>query len=217
MNPVTPATPLPRLLQTSSPEASPSLRLLDPPAKQAPSQMGTTVASKGEELRDIYGPVTLDEPWPFRPVLAAILLLAALALLAWRLLQKRKRTASPPHPPPWEVAMGELAEARSLRAQGHDLRYVDRLSDILRRYIESRFAIRSTRQTTGEFLRGLRSLQGESPLVTFRAELQSCLELADLTKFAHRDPDQADLDRMEAALTDFVRSSRPHGEGGMVP
>jgi hypothetical protein len=160
------------------------------------------------ELRDIHGPLPLTDTPPYLvPAAVAIVLLFALAAL-WYFLKKRKKPVPPPIPP-WEKALAELAEARQFQNPGQSLLYMERAGQILRRYIESRFAIRSTRQTTREFLAGLHDGGGDSPLAAHRTELGVCLEQADLAKFAHLVPDGQHLTEMEAAVTAFIRGTHP--------
>jgi hypothetical protein len=174
-----------------------------------PSQL-PGMTGQGEELRDIYGPVPIQEPVPYLLLLGAAGLLLVLGFLSWRFWKKRSKPGPVPIPP-WEKALRELAEARSLLSPEHGLTYMDRASTILRHYIEARFLIQSTRQTTGEFLHGLQSVTPSSPLMTFRNELQNCLEQADLAKFAHRRPGQQNLELMEKAVTTFVKKTEPTG------
>ena len=87
---------------------------------------------------------------------------------------------------------------------------MEQASEILRRYIESRFAIRSTRQTTREFLAGLNDTGQHNPLAPYRPELRACLEQADMAKFAHLVPDSGIVAQMERAVTDFVNKTEPH-------
>jgi hypothetical protein len=87
---------------------------------------------------------------------------------------------------------------------------MERVSSILRSYIESRFAIHSTRQTTREFLERVNRKAGTTKtLQESRVELQACLEQADMAKFAHRIPDQDNMEQMEIAVTAFVRKTEP--------
>lgn len=167
-------------------------------------------AGPSEEVRDIYGPVTIKEPVPYLLLLGVAVLLLALAFILFRYWKKRTITGPPPIPP-WEKALRELGEARSLLSPEHGLSYMDRVSTILRHYIESRFSIQSTRQTTREFLHGLQSVEPSSPLNTYKSELQDCLEQADLAKFAHQRPELKNLELMEEAVTTFVKKTEKTG------
>lgn len=136
-----------------------------------------------------------------------LLLLVILALLYW--FFKKKAQPAPPPVPPWEKALLELADAKMLLSPERGLLYMDRVSQILRNYIESRFAIQSTRQTTREFLQGLTGVDDSSPLQTYKIELQECLEQADMAKFAHHLPNLKNLEQMELAVTSFIKRTEP--------
>lgn len=87
------------------------------------------------------------------------------------------------------------------------------LSDIVRRYLENRFALRSPELTTQEFL----PLLATSPDLTgdHRELLRRFLELADLVKFAHHVPDGAAVDeaiRAAERLLVETRDDRPPAE-----
>lgn len=186
----------------------PPLELLQQPktGKQTPTNQ--LISSKNEELRDIRGPVTIAEQPPYLLIFTILgFLLILCALLFWFL--RKKRNAILPPIPPWERALMELAEAKNLLSPQKGLLYMDRASQILRGYIESRFAIRSTRQTTGEFLKGLTSAEENSPLQIYKTELGRCLEQADMAKFAHQLPNLDNLIQMEVAVTTFIEKTEP--------
>lgn len=193
----------------AAPAGEEPLTLMNKQQANQPSQL-TGAAGQDYELRDIYGPVAIKEPVPYLLILGVAVLLLVLASLYFR-FWKRRSVPGPAPMPPWEKALRELAEARSLLSPEHGLSYMDRASTILRHYIESRFSIQSTRQTTREFLQGLKSVTPASPLNTFKNELQDCLEQADLAKFAHRRPGQQNLEMMEEAVTTFVKRTEPTG------
>ncbi|MGW8195217.1 MAG: DUF4381 family protein [Desulforhopalus sp.] len=180
------------------------LTLLNKPAQQNTSpQAAAAAGTDTDSLRDIYGPVNISNPFPYFLLAAAAILSLLAAILFW-IVKKRPKSAAPPLPP-WELALRDLTDARSLLTPEKGLAYMDRASNILRRYIESRFSIKSTRQTTREFLTGLQSVTQESPLKTYKSELQGCLEQADMAKFAHRKPDLQNLESMEEAVSTFIR------------
>ncbi len=158
-------------------------------------------------LRDIHGPLPISEYPPYLLELAIALLVIGALLLLYFFLKRRKKSQPPPIAP-WDKALLELDEARQLISEGRSLLYMERASQILRRYIESRFALHSTRQTTQEFLASLQNA-GDSPLTQYQAELRPCLEQADMAKFAHLIADQSHLQQMEQAVQTFIRSTRP--------
>ena len=183
------------------------LTLMNTQKPAATSGQQQTV-QQSEVLYDIHGPISLPEQLPYLAIGGVIL--ALLLVLAAVLFWLKKRVKPGPTPlPPWEMALNELAEAKHLQISGQGLLYMERASQVLRRYIESRFAIRSTRQTTREFLTGLNHTANNSPLERYRPELQTCLEQADMAKFAHRVPDLGNMGQMEHAVTDFVKKTEP--------
>lgn len=175
--------------------------------REAPGHSGFWLLVSDIYLRDIHGPVPLAGQPPYWAIGGAIALLLAVLAAFFIYLKKRRRPKGVAPLAPWETALAELAAARELQHQA--LLYVERVGEILRRYIESRFAIRSTRQTTREFLAGLSQSGGDSPLAHYRQELQTCLEQADMAKFARLAPGPDHMAEMERAVTDFVRKTEP--------
>ncbi len=150
---------------------------------------------------------TTERP-PYLLIIGIVLLvLLAAAAIIW--FFKKRTIPAPPPVPPWEKALLELAEARKWLSPERALVYMDRVSQILRSYIESRFAIQSTRQTTREFLQSLTAVGADSPLQTHKSELQACLEQADMAKFAHHVPEIENLKKMEEAITTFIKRTEP--------
>lgn len=90
------------------------------------------------------------------------------------------------------------------------LLYMDRISSILRSYLEARFALKTTRQTTREFFVSLaRELSDNHDLATYNIELKSCLERCDLAKFAHQPAALEDLQEMEDSVLYLVNQTEP--------
>lgn len=184
------------------------LTLLKDPQQSSQIAQNQNIKSQNKELRDIHGPVPIKDQPPYLLIGGVILLLLLLLALAYWFFKKKVKPAPPPVPP-WEKALLELADAKTLLNPERGLLYMDRVSQILRSYIESRFAIQSTRQTTREFLQGLTGVDDSSPLQTFKTELQECLEQADMAKFAHHLPKLENLEQMELAVTSFIKRTEP--------
>lgn len=112
------------------------------------------------------------------------------ALLFWLRQRKSKRVvpeiaAIPLLPHEWAAkALEELAE-RKLWQRGEIKEHYTYLTDILREYLERRFAIHAREQTSDEILVQLRSQHLSNSLLTDTEEL---LSVADLIKFAKADP-----------------------------
>ena len=184
------------------------LTLLNPPKSSAKTVQNQTIPNVPEQLHDIHGPVLLTERPPYLLIAGALFFAFLLAAAIFWFLKKRTKPTPPPVPP-WEKALLDLADAKRLLNPERGLQYMDRVSQILRRYIESRFTIQSTRQTTREFLQGLTGIGGNSPLQTYKTELRGCLEQADMAKFAHHIPEIKNLEMMEDAVTSFIKKTEP--------
>jgi hypothetical protein len=141
-------------------------------------------------IKDIY-------EQPFNPgyykkyiphFIGALLLIAALVF--WLRQRKSRRVAPevvaiPLLPHEWAAkALDELAE-RKLWQRGEIKEHYTHLTDILREYLERRFAIHAREQTSDEILIQLRKQHLSNSLLTDTEEL---LSVADLIKFAKADP-----------------------------
>jgi hypothetical protein len=182
-----------------------------PPATEQPSG-GATLTLGDDGLYDIYGPLKLSE-FPYLPViLVAIAVICLIALLLY--LRRRKR----PRPVSRSTGACALAELDAIQALiDQPLAYMEKIADILRRYLETRFAITSTSRTTGELLLALRQdkLPADARLIDpFAPTLTACLEYSDRAKFAHRLPDCATMMEFQSTVRDFIEqtASTPHGE-----
>lgn len=194
------------------------LRLLEPggsggSASSSGAPAPTTSAAPPLDLHDIHGPLPIEEPVNLLLyVLLAILLLGAVAGLWWW-FRRRKQPAAPAIPPS-TIARDELMRARDLMTAELQLQYMARVSDILRSYLEERFQLPTTRQTTREFFTTLaQGKAGYSELKRHRDELKSCLEQCDLAKYAHRSSTIENMQDMEASILRFVnRTEQPAAE-----
>jgi len=173
------------------------------PALPVPSSLGTPTQTT---LHDIRGPVPLpDSPdllfWFL--IALALLIMAGLFLYIWK-----RRKKEPPPPLAHEIALAELDKLRSLKNEAQALLYADQLAELLRRYLEARFQIPSTRQTTREFLLdlGRKSPPGNN-LAQHHNQLRNCLEQCDLSKFAHFTPGRQGLESMEQGVLDFIMAT----------
>lgn len=177
-------------------------------------QMSSQQQGQGQGLAfyDIYGVVPTKASIPYLYIiLGTLLVVVAGALLYWWLKKRGKRIFIPIIPA-WEKAITDLNAAKSLQSKEQGRAYMDRASQILRHYIEQRFTIKSTRQTTAEFLYSLGG-ENSSELTNYRPELQDCLEQADMAKFAHKQQNEQNLVVMEEAVKTFVHSTRPADSG----
>jgi hypothetical protein len=138
-----------------------------------------------DELRDITGieqvpPAPATPLWPYGLALACVLT-GGLFLVGWKYLRK---TQPPLEPPPEQWALAELdrIDSQNLPEAGQVERYHTLTSGVIRNYLESRFHLPASRQTTPEFLQTMRA----SPLLPgpHQDVLRDFLEQCDLAKFA---------------------------------
>jgi hypothetical protein len=116
------------------------------------------------------------------------------------------------------MALSELIHLRQMMNAEQALGYAAGLSEILRRYIEKKFLIHSTAQTTREFFAGLAgNPQALSIMARHYDRLQECLSQCDMAKFAHCTPEQPQMEAMEQAVQSFIEATGPsvvvQGEG----
>jgi HAMP domain-containing protein len=138
------------------------------------------LAAAAEDIRDIRGPKFIPPPWLIPALLAAAVLLAWGAYRAWRWLRRRQR---PRAPLPFEVALQRLEDIRALMQPPTAREFSTAVSDVVRSYIEQRFDVIATHQTTEEFLHDLLE-SSDASLVRHRTLLSEFLHQCDLVKFA---------------------------------
>jgi hypothetical protein len=168
---------------------------------------------KASELRGLRGPLPLSESLlrtrGFRLVLIpAVLLVAALAYLGFRRLQRRSQLRV--RASAYDVAAARLAElARRGWPQSEqvDPWYVE-LSDIVRRYIEDRYGVRAPELTTEEFLREAR--QQLRMQDRHRELLAAFLQTCDRVKFAGYRPAESESRQALEEARRYLEETRLH-------
>lgn len=113
---------------------------------------------------------------------------------------------------PWEIARNSLSELKKELTMNDEAFFV-RLSDILRQYIERRFALPATEKTSEEFIQQLRtdSILSEKQ----RVALERFLGTADLVKFARMNSDEKQKNECLSMADSFVDETIPQpAEGG---
>lgn len=170
-----------------------------------PGDPGTTPA----EAKGVVEPPEEPVPWWFwvAPAAVLVLLMAAIAML----IRRRGRGSARDAPPlPAEVAalreLDEL-EAENLPGRGLYKPFYQSVSNIMRRYVESRFGLHAPDRTTEEFLeesRASRRFSGED-LTLFERFLQHC----DMVKFAEFQPTKKQADETMRTVRAFVLRTTP--------
>lgn len=137
-------------------------------------------------------PVIFKEiaPW----VLGGILVLALIFLIIYAVSRYRKNKPlfvrpEKPKLPPHVIALQELEQLKEAQLWQHDKvkDYYTRLTDIIRNYIEDRFALPAMEQTTYEIITAFTQRKNLVDEVSMK-DLKEILELADLVKFAKLTP-----------------------------
>ncbi len=170
----------------------------------------STVATIYDIKHPLAEPLTFAEVAPW--VGGALLLAALIALLVYIIIKRKKgepvffnlKPAEPPH----VVALRKLEHMKlhKLWNTENPKEFQSHLTDIIRTYIEGRFAVPAMEQTTYETIRSLKKTkQLEARLLE---KLQDTLALADLTKFAKFTPDASEnLASLEFGFT-FVNDTK---------
>jgi hypothetical protein len=145
-----------------------------------------------------------NRPWWIALAVVALIAVATpFGLRAFAAWQTRTRRQSA-----YEVARGEL-DALLMAPRPSDSEmdaFFVKLSGVIRRYLENRFALRSPELTTEEFLDEL----AVSPdlLRTHRDVLRDFLRRADLVKFAHHVPAPGDVEESLDTARRFLETTR---------
>lgn len=156
-------------------------------------------------IHGIIGPV--DEPsrswfrWWYAAVGVPVLAVAGV-YLSRRL--HRKSTREPEAVSPQEQARHRLEAllADDLISRGETKLFYQRVSDILRRYIENEFGLHAPEQTTEEFLHDMRL--GDQLAPSYQKLLSEFLTHCDLVKFAEYSPSSEEIERTFNSCTDFI-------------
>lgn len=161
-------------------------------------------------------PITWLDYW--KPIALGLLGLILLVLFLlyffkWRRRKKKPEITSVPPEKAHERALRLLAElkAKKLWQSGEVKAYYENLSQIVRSYLENRFAIPSLERTTDELLRDTHKMAALKP---FRKQLRMILQTADLAKFARATPLAEEHENcMQAAEELVIKTQMKTGEG----
>ncbi|MFL5340097.1 MAG: hypothetical protein ACJ8F7_08090 [Gemmataceae bacterium] len=143
-------------------------------------------------------------PWVAVAGSAALLFLAGAAAAT---LALRRRATRPAHSPR-DRAIDELLRLEAEIGSAPDV--AQRLADLVRRYLEGRYDLAATRQTTAEFLT---SLRGQNVISEEQAgRVAELLQRGDLAKFAGVIPSQDECVTLLAAARRLITETTPAGE-----
>ena len=110
--------------------------------------------------------------------------------------------------PPYEEAITALNDlkAEKLWQAGHDKEYFTKLTDILRRYIDRRFAINAVEMTSSEIIE---TLKRNEETRAVNEQLKQILEVADFVKFANMRALPDDSEGSWNKAQHFVEETKP--------
>jgi hypothetical protein len=163
-----------------------------------------------KELRPITPPEDVPPPpswarWlPWVGIVAAV---AGLVAGGWGLRRRLAAPAAPLAPHEWAARELDRIEALRLPEAGELERYHTLLSDVVRSYLEQRFNLPASQQTTVEFLETMR----RSPQLTPAQQglLRDFLERCDMAKFARAAPPPEECRAVAAMARSFVQETTP--------
>jgi hypothetical protein len=160
-----------------------------------------------EDIRDIRGPKALPGSW----ILPALLTGAIIAAGAYALWRRHRRAIQPRDLTLSEQALKRLEEARALMLPATAREFGIAASEVIRSYIEKRFAVIATQQTTEEFLQYLLQSSNDS-LARRRPLLAEFLQQCDFVKFAGASLAVGDMESLYQSARSFVlETAEPAG------
>ncbi|MCP4681914.1 MAG: hypothetical protein GY864_06260 [Desulfobacterales bacterium] len=107
----------------------------------------------------------------------------------------------------------EALVAKDLLGKGEIKLFYQKISNILRRYIENRFGLQAPEQTTEEFLAGIDA--GDRLPEKYNPLLRTFLVHCDLVKFAEYKPTQDDIQKTFDSCKAFIAETREPREIGI--
>ncbi len=201
---------IPELTIRFAKEDEPERELVTEPVTLTVRSLLPEDAAEKLELNDITGPVDLPPNLTALWWTLGILIVLGLASAGLWFWLRSRRPPIPPSPPrpADEIALEALAalEAENLPGRGEFKPFYQRLSDIVRRYIEGRYGVHAPGQTTEEFLASQR--RGSVLKPTDQEILGAFLKQADLVKFAEHQPSQHDVADSFRICRNFVEQTR---------
>jgi len=159
-------------------------------------------AETGMEPQQHLGPERRRLAWLYAAAVAVLLVAGVVLLLYLRRRRGRQETVPviPPHITALQ-ALQALIDEDLLKKQQLKLFY-NRISGILRTYIEERFHLRAPEQTTEEFLSAL--ALADSLIQEHKLLLQNFLTHCDLVKFAAYSPAEKEIQNTFSACKTFI-------------
>jgi len=178
--------------------------------RPVPIKVTTQIQSAdADDLRDITDIEKLPErpsPWLWLAWGLAGVCGSAILLVGIRQWRKSRRRLQPAlTPKQWAVRELERVLALNLPAKGEVERFHTMLSNVVRRYLENRYALPARRQTTPEFLQTMQTAPQLS--ADQQALARSFLERCDLAKFANAQATAEECALTAAMVAEFLEET----------
>jgi hypothetical protein len=161
------------------------------------------------KIEDIEGVVDMPKPVSFAWLWALIIAVVATAAGLWLYLRRKKvkelvRIFKPAHELAYERLRMLVNE--DLISAGRIKEFYERISDILRHYIEHRFSLRAPERTTEEFLAELTNT--DVLPAAEKQRLSEFLQHCDLVKFAKYNPTTEQIQGTFDLVKDFIEKTK---------
>jgi hypothetical protein len=160
-------------------------------------------------IADIVPPVNLPYRVPLWPFVVIAVVIVAIAIIIFiRLRRKTAVAIARLFKPAHEIAYQRLKKlvAAKLIEKGQLGQFYQRISDILRHYIEDRFDLMAPERTTEEFLFELS--QSDSLSQNDKDSLAEFLMHCDLVKFAKYQPETEQIQRTFDLVKNFIEKTK---------
>jgi Domain of unknown function (DUF4381) len=163
---------------------------------------GAAVAEAADDIRDIRGPKAVTPgSWLVPAVIAGVLVVVfCVAYVLWR---RRHRGPAPRNLTLSEQTLERLDATRPLMSPATAREFGIAASEVIRSYIEKRFAVVATQRTTEEFLQALLQSSNEA-LARHRSLLAEFLQQCDFVKFAGTSLAVTDMESVFQSARSFV-------------
>ncbi len=163
-----------------------------------------------DDIRDIKGTLSFAKPalWPW--ILGIVVILVFVAAVVIYLVTRTPVTEEVIYTPldAYEDAIARLRDLRQRRDSGEvDVKtYHYGFAEILRIYLEGRFAFTSLSETTSELISGLKNHDFAEKEIKV---IEQLLEESDLVKFARYSPSASETADHDSALDAFLERTKP--------
>jgi hypothetical protein len=158
-----------------------------------------------------YTVTSIPFQWSYELWLLIALNILLIGIIVYSFLNVRKnkpmtkRIVINPPTPAHQQALTQFDRIKSEFSSEEDIKvYYDKITDVLRKYIEDRFSFNAKELTTEEIITKLTDTNNETAL----RELKEILTTADLVKFAKYQSSITEANRSVARALDYVNTTR---------